>query len=946
MTEKLRKRLYLNEGWLFTTAPQKEMAFDAYQLTKAGASVSPAARSYDDHDWETVRLPHDYAVIQDLDAGEDNYNGYLSRKNCWYRRYFYLPENLDGKRLMLHFGGVSGKSEIYLNGCLLKRSDSSFCDLCVDISDYACVGTDVNVLAVRLVHDVPEGWWYQGCGLYREAWIDVSPAMGFEEQGLHIVTEKKGRDTWTVTAEGSLYTLGSSESDLSAMGRIVGTSASKKFEEPVTVSSATVEKDGSFVLQFEVENPRLWDIGAGNLYTLQLELVKKNGSAGLEEKGTEKESGEPGDSHEVLDLIRQTFGFREFVFDPDRGLILNGVRREIRGLCFHEDEGNLGWAIDRSVYERRIQNLVKMGGNAYRCSHNAPDPVVLELCDRYGILVMDETRRFDSGEIGMRELAHLIRRDRNHPCIILWSMGNEETIQGTIQGARIMRRMKKLVYQLDGTRPVTLAMHQNFGLEGAAGEADVIGVNYNHEILDEIRALYPDKPFVGSEVLNLADRIVEAGNIVSGSIGAAETLQYAETHPFYSGTFGWAGEEYRGEHRNLAFFTDACPISCNGAPKDGYYQYQARWGTEPVLHICGHWNPDTYVKEGTQEIRRVEVFTNLASVRMYRNGELIGEEKEIRNHTAVFLVPYEPGKLVAEGYNDSQELVLREEKKTSSLAHHLVIEPEKETCPADGRSHMTFRIEMRDEQDVKVPMAAHIFRVTCEGDAQVICTDSEDPYCSCFPDPCEMGLYKGRGMAVLRAGHTAGDVTVTVSSDGILPASCRVKMTAPVSLGNEAELLGTGLAEADAPFINDWFVSRVYSERPDIYEYTTDDNYSFWRKSLERATMVEQGLPFFYQRGGGGYVIYCMEPNMPALKDGQTGKVVFEEITGSCQILISMRDYNNRILKRFYREDDREEPRRITMELPDIETGDRLILKVLVRGSHSKCGVTGPVRFA
>lgn len=910
MKNSIRKKLNLNEGWFFTREKKNEGSFDAYQLTKTGNTIGPAAMSYDDHNWQIVNLPHDFVVNQDLDADQDNYNGYLKRSDCWYRKYFYLPDDTENKRIILHFGGISGKSEIYFNGCLLKRNESSFCGIDLDISDYVHTGKNVNVLAVFMNHQYPEGWWYQGGGLYRQVWMEIMEPVCFDDSKLRIVTQKLADDIWEAAVSVPVIERWGETKKVKIEAYIEN--------EPDTVE-LTAQSGEVISMKLKVQSPRLWHIGEGNLYTLVMRAKTSDG---------------------MIDVISQKFGFREIMFHADEGFGINGEYEKIRGLCFHEDEGNLGWAIDRSVYERRLHQLIDMGGNAYRCSHNAPDPDLLDLCDEYGILVMDETRKFDSGESAMQELEYLVCRDRNHPSVILWSLGNEETLQGTVNGRKIACSMKMLVDKLDGTRPVTLAMHQDFNLGGAADVVDVLGVNYNHDKIMEIREKYPEKPFIGSEILNLADEIIENGSAVPGSVGAYETLKFAETHSFYAGTFGWAGADYRGEHRNLAFFTDACPLNCNGNRKDGFYRYQARWGKEPVLHICGHWNPDSYARNLPDERRSVRIISNLPYVKIYINDNLTEEiEMDDQQQKELRLV-FSPGVIRAEGYykKDEKEFpVIIDEIKTSGLAHHFRIFPEQKSCPADGISNVTCWIEIKDKDGIHVPMAAHNFRVDCEGDAEILCTDNADPYCSCFPDVHEMGLYKGRGKVVLKAGKSPGKIRITVTGEGIEPAECEIVQTKVNDLAEEVEM-------AYSPFVNDWFVSRVYEKKPDIYEYTTDDNYSIWRKSLERASMVEKDLPFFYTRGGG-YVIYCMEPNMPKLKNGEIGKVVFEEITGSCEILISMRDYDNRILKRFYLSSDEEHPRTLGIELPGVVSDDRLIIKVVVKGTHSKCGVTGPVRF-
>ena len=309
----------MQKGWLFTTKEQPCLAYDAYQLTKAGAQISPAARSYDDHAWQTVELPHDFVVKQELDAAEDNYNGYLKRPDCWYRRYFQIDAAETGKRMVLHFGGISGKSEIYLNGCLLKHSSSSFLDVVVDISDVVYTGRDTNVLAVHMDNSIPEGWWYQGGGLYRPVWLEIMEPVCFDERHLQVVTERVKEKTWQLRVNVPTLCLGNEAPEICV----------RAIWENKEVKATTTGTAGQMIsLTFEEENPRLWEIGNGQMYPLILKMETKNG---------------------LMDSIQQMIGFREIQFDADEGFFLNGKHEKLRGLCFHEDEGNLGWAIDKSV---------------------------------------------------------------------------------------------------------------------------------------------------------------------------------------------------------------------------------------------------------------------------------------------------------------------------------------------------------------------------------------------------------------------------------------------------------------------------------------------------------------------------------------------------------------------------------------------------------------------
>lgn len=914
-----RTAISLEHGWKYIpddciSDKLKNIRYDAYGLTKTGAQASPAAMSYDDSQWQEISVPHDLTVGRQLDPAGRDYNGYLPQQSYWYRKFFRLKEEDREKRIVLHFEGVSGESRIWVNGVLMKEHHSSYCGIDLDITDVVGFESEVNLITVLSDNTRMQGWWYQGCGIYRKVWLEKTDLFYIGDDTVHIITRKK-------ELEGSGWTVSVSCKVKARYGMLHGGTVSVYLRGPdgktYLAGMGNVEEDSRESeqrIEFSVENPELWRIWHGRCYVLSL---------ALETDGR------------ICDRYEQAFGFREICFDAGKGFLLNGKPEKIRGFCFHEDEGNLGVAIDRSVYERRIKNLIGMGANAYRCSHNAPARELLELCDQYGILVMEETRKFSTDEKAMEELEWMVRRDRNHPCVILWSVGNEEPWQKEERGKRIAETMRGLIYRLDGERPVTMAVHNGFFETGAADSVDVLGVNYNHEILEQIRERYEDKPMLGTEVLSLADGVTECGNQAPGSQGACETLLFADTHDYYSGTFTWAGQDYRGEHRNLGFFTDACPLDINGGKKDAFYWYAAMWKEEPMVHICGHWNPDG------KRRRKVTVYSSGQEVSLYLNGRLCGRQKTDQWHRAVFDVAYEEGELAAESVY--QEKTMRHSVRTSKEAYSFRLRAEQTEYPADGETYITVWVEAVDREGVPAATASHIFSVETDGKTEIICTDNADPYCSAFPDKTEMCLYRGRGKIVLKAGCRPGKFVVTVS--GMLrSANCTVHLSEPEK-GEKTDFRTEEREKlCSSPYINDWFISHIFDEEPDIYEYTADDHYLYWRKSLERSLMLDKELPFYFSRQGG-YVIYCMEPDMPELEPGKTGAIVFEEITGSAKVLISMRDYDNRIRKQFYYEKADCEGRSVRIGLPGVKTGDRLILKLVIFGNHAKCGITAPVRF-
>lgn len=888
---------FLKDNWKYTlTAPETEH-FDSYHLTKTGARTDAHAYSYDDSGWQTVSVPHDLTANAPLDARNVDFNGYISRTNVYFRRAFLVDEALRDKRILLRFHGVTGVSTFYVNGCLMAVSHSSFCGVELDISDVVRFGPVVNVVSIFSDNRHPEGWWYQGTGLYRPVELLACDGISIIEDSVRLKTDFDG-SKWLLTGSAELHFRRDARGALRAEAALADADGS-------VLQTQIVAAGNELSFRMTVEDPRLWDIGQGNLYTVRLRLYEND---------------------ELLDELEQRIGFRDFRFDAQDGFFLNGVRREIRGMCYHEDEGNLGLNIGEEVYRRRIEHLLAMGGNAYRCSHNAPAPELLALCDEYGVLVMDETRRFDTGEIAMKELSYLIRRDRNHPCIVLWSVGNEEPWQADERGWRITNAMRRRIYELDGTRPVTMAAHHGFSPVSAAAASDVIGVNYNHTDYDRIRAVFPDKPFIGSEILNLADVVYENGNPYNGTDGAFATLRAISERPWISGSFGWAGQEYRGDHRNLAFFTDCCCISCTGTRKDGFYRYQAKWTDAPMVHLCGHWNREP------GKMTEVTVFSNTDEVALYLNDAPIGVCPVSERQEAAFRLPFAPGVLKAVGLREGRPAA-EDRLLTCSQPAALRLTPLKTSVNADGLSTVSIEVAAVDEAGIVSPTGSFFFEAQVDGPAELLCCDNPDPYCSAFPEANTSVLYHGYGKIVLRAGTGAGEIRVRVTSPDLEAAVCTL-----TAVPAENRLLPA----VEPLFVNDWFVTHTWKEEPDIYEYTEDIHYVTWQKFVEPAFCTARERPF-YDRSG--YVIFCMEPNMPTVSPDRVPALVFEGIVGTAKILVSTRDYNNAILRQFYQEKTAAPLGAVRVELPGIRSGERMIIKLVIAGTEPEAGLVGAVRF-
>lgn len=904
----MRTELSLKTGWRFTTKAQPGCAYDVYHLTKAGAQAGPAAMSYDDSGWRVVTLPHDYVVSGKLSPDRIDYTGYTNRENAWYRKYFYLKEEYKNHRILLCFGGVSGESSLYVNGCKVWMNHSSYLGFTVDISDFVRFGQEVNVLAVRLMHEQEEGWWYQGGGIFRSVRLILTSQVWIEPGEVRIGTVKNPNGTWVVEAEAGIASRNALSGEETAWITLRSPEEKDLCREQVSLY-VEGRRTARISWKKQMQNPSLWDLFQGNLYQVTFEIRKQD---------------------QMVDQFTETFGFREMVFHAEDGFWLNGRRVEIRGFCYHEDEGNLGWAVTKETYEKRLRNLIAMGGNAYRCSHNPPDEQLLYLCDRYGVLVLDEVRRFETGQIGIQELQRMVRRDRNHPCIFLWSMGNEEPWQGMPCGARIMEHMREIVRDLDPTRPVTMAMHEGFLQEGAADYSDVVGINYNHELYEQVHERYPDKPMIGTENLSLADHFQDGTRRFTGSDLAYDTLYEVKRHPYISGTFGWAGQDYRGEHRNLSFFTNCSPTDCTGGRKDGFYQYAAYWRDDPVIHICGHWN-DTGIKE-----RTVTVYSNMEEVELLLNGTPVGKGSPDQRRRVVFSVAFQKGILIARGKSGGKT-ICNDSLKTTGQPVRLRLVPEKASLHADGAERLFISVFAEDEEGNIVPVAAQTLRVQVTGSARLICTDNPDPYSTWQDTAEEMSVFQGKGRIVLEAERTCDPVTVNVSSKMLAGDSCRIDVL-PALCGIE-ECPG-----GDSPYVNEWFVSYVFDEahRPDPCQWPTDDYYMHWRKYWEPATLVTNTLPFYRRHG---YVICCQEMNLPAFVTGKTPALVFEKVGGEAEFLVSARDYNNQITKRVRLLKETAAPASVRIPLDCFYEGDRMIIKAVIHGCGYEDGIQGNVRF-
>ncbi|MCF7838833.1 MAG: DUF4982 domain-containing protein, partial [Candidatus Marinimicrobia bacterium] len=735
----------LRDGWRFHMGdipfPAVSGHQQSYNSVKTGNASGAAAAFFDDANWLPVRIPHDWAIGEPIVPEANLAQGYRRGGVGWYRTYFCLPEAWRDRHIELAFGGVATHATVWVNGALLYRSFSGTVPFRMEIGPFASFGDSVNVVAVRVDADAREGWYYEGAGIYRDVTLHVRPLLHLAADGQLVRPVRRSPDAWTVQIEAEVRNAaGAPQSGCLRVeladenGRPLATA-----EQMVSLPA---DEGATRRFELEVEQPRLWSPECPALYTVRFDLVGADGR---------------GDRRTV-----QT-GFRTADFDAERGFLLNDEPYKIQGVCCHQDHAGVGVAVPRSLLAYRLRLLKEMGANAYRCAHHPPNTDLLELCDRLGLLVLDEVRTFSSAETPLRELAAVVRRDRNHPCVFLWSIGNEEPLQSTRTGVEIARRMRACVRALDPTRPVTAAMNGGLFAERHLGEAlDVVGINYQPGSYDRYHEAHPERRLLSTEDGGgVMSRGETRTDIPQGQIAAYDDAvvpwgaRYRDgwpaiaRRPFIAGGFHWTGFDYHGEPSPAAwpsassFFgiLDLC-----GYPKTAYYIKKTHWTpAERTLFLFPHWNwPGA---EG-QPVR-VMVITNAARVTLVVNGSELETRTVEPDAWPAWQVPYQPGGIEARAvWPDGHEHTQRIE--TTGPARRIVLTPDRDVLLGDGDDLVPVRVAAVDATGRAVPTAAHAVRFRIEGPAAAAGTGNGDPN---DHDPeTEPGrrLYHGLAQALVR----------------------------------------------------------------------------------------------------------------------------------------------------------------------------------------------------
>ena len=771
-----RERLLLDFGWRFhfgnANDPSKDFGYgsaSAGNFQKTGNFMPAASGSFDDADWTSLDLPHDWAVElpfkDDRDLQSKGFHP-LGRKYPetsvgWYRRIFDLPAGDAGKRISLEFDGVYRETTVIFNGFYIGQHSGGYDSFSFDVSDFTNP-SQANVLLVRVDATESDGWFYEGAGIYRHVWLVKTHPVHVKRWGTFVRSDiRANRATLSVLSE--IQNDGATQKSVRVVSTIIDPSGSTVGKDITSSASMTVADQHDFRQQIDLDRPRLWSLEERSLYKLLTE-VQVDG--------------------QTVDRYETSFGIRSIQFTGDRGFLLNGSPVKIKGTCNHQDHAGIGVALPDAVQYYRVRKLQEMGSNALRTSHNPPTPELLDACDHLGVLVFDETRMMSSNPEGLQQFENLVRRDRNHPSVFMWSMGNEEGQANTPRGVLILTAMKDVATKNDGSRPVSIAPTGAIGTGGLA-VGDVVGYNYQDPEAEAFHKKHPDRPVMGTETVSavgtrgiyITDKskgFVSSYDVynTSGRASAEGWWSFCDARQWLSGGFVWTGFDYRGEPSpdgwpNISSqygIIDTC-----GFPKDSFYYYQSWWTSKPLLHLFPHWNWPGY--EG-KEIA-VWVYSNLDRVELFVNGKSLGAKDVKKNAHVAWVVTYAAGFIEARGWKDGKQ-VMTTRRETAGPAAKLVMRADRDSFSADGEDVAMFSVEVQDAKGRTVPITDNLVTFRLTGSAKVIGVGNGDPTDQSPDKASERKAFSGYCMAIVQTEKAPSDITVEATSPGLASSAVTV----------------------------------------------------------------------------------------------------------------------------------------------------------------------------
>jgi beta-galactosidase len=824
----VRERIAFNADWRFNKSDPGTTA--SGDTGSATGTPAPAAQpAFDDGAWRRLALPHDWGIEGPFRQEYPNDTGKLPWWGvAWYRKHFTLPAADAGRRIYLDIDGAMSNAQVWINGQHVGGWPYGYASWRVDLTPHVRPGGD-NVVAIRLDNPPASSRWYPGGGIYRNVWLVKTAPVHVAQYGTHVTTPVVTPDSATVNVDVTVANHGAATEVRAATEIYALDAAGKRTGQPVARKDASAPAKAAAGAEVQlsqslaVARPRLWSTASPQRYVAVTTIT---------------EGGR------VVDTVETPFGIRTIAFDAQRGFLLNGSRLPINGVCQHHDLGALGSAINVRALERQLEILRDMGVNAIRTSHNPPAPELLELTDRMGFVVVAEA--FDMWGLQKtpndyhlhfkdwheKDLRGMIRRDRNHPSVIAWSIGNEIVEQGHSEGWKVAAHLSEIARGEDRTRPTTAAYnHVGSGYNGFQNAVDVLGYNYKPQEYRKFHEHAPHIPLLGSETAStvssrgeyffpvsddqargLANFQVSSYDLSAPPWASPPDTEFRgqDDNPFVAGEFVWTGFDYLGEPTpynsdttNLLNFTDpaqrqrmvreladlkkiAVPsrssyfgiVDLAGFKKDRFWLYQARWRPElPMAHLLPHWN----WPERTGQVTPVHLYTSGDEAELFLNGKSLGRKKRgPRDYRLRWDdVLYQPGTLQAVAYKDGKRWA-EDSVHTTDKPAKLLLSADRSTLRADGDDLSFVTVTIADKDGRPVPRTANRISFTLTGPGDIVATDNGDPTSfESFQSP-RRNAFNGLALAIVRtrAGQ-AGKVELTATAEGLAGAKVTLESMAP-----------------------------------------------------------------------------------------------------------------------------------------------------------------------
>jgi beta-galactosidase len=786
-----RQQINLDDNWKFhfghAANPEKDFNYSiATIFSKSGGAARTAIDPrFKDSAWRTLSLPHDWAVelpfvnIDNRDVESHGYKpvgGLFPETSIgWYRKHFMVARSDSGQRFQIQFDGIFRDANIWINGFYLGNNKSGYVGVTYDITDYINFDRD-NVLVVRADAMQYEGWFYEGAGIYRHVWLN-------QYDNVHIAHD--GVFAWSaITSNKAVINVETTVENQSLTGTACTVSAYMTNREGKVLSrskdqslSLNVNKSATAINNISMVNFREWSLDDPYLYRVVVE-IKSNGK--------------------LIDRQVMRYGIRNIEIKTN-GVFLNGKHVKLYGVNCHQDHAGVGSALPDYIQYYRIDLLKNLGVNAYRTSHNAPTPELLDACDSLGMLVMDEQRLLNSSPEYMNQFERLVKRDRSRASVFMWSIGNEEGwIHTTTFGKRIAQTFIAKQKELDPTRTCTYAADLANVYKGVNEVIPVRSFNYRHLGVADYHRDHPEQPIIGTEMgSTVTTRGIYEKDTIRGYVPdqditapwwaskAEEWWPLAATNDFWLGGFVWTGLDYRGEptpyqwpNINSHFgIMDMC-----GFPKNIYYYYQSWWTDKDVLHISPHWN----WRDKRGKPVDVWVNTNADNVELFLNGKSLGKKDMPRNSHLQWAVNYEPGTLEAVAYKKEKKLITKVE--TTGTPAEVVITPYKTTMLADGKDATVINVSVVDREGREVPDADNMIKFSISGDAKIIGVGNGDPS-SHEPDKCaeeawQRSLFNGKCQVIIQGGTKPDLIKFEAKAAGLWTGATDIHSVSPGSVAS------------------------------------------------------------------------------------------------------------------------------------------------------------------